>query len=117
MLSTSSLSGRQEGGCQVRSPAHHPLRAAGPAAILRPQRPQPMAAGRGRAFSAAPAAGGLEIEAVEGIRPEVDDAIAAALDHCLTATDLGIGKQYVVSCPSWDWRGHISACQQVCSGV
>ena len=38
----------------------------------------------------------LGIESVQGIRPEVDAAIAAALPHCLTETDLGIGKKYRV---------------------
>jgi len=45
----------------------------------------------------AAASGGIEIEAVEGLRPEVDTAIAAALSSCITETALGIGKQYVVS--------------------
>ncbi|PSC76321.1 Phosphoribosylaminoimidazole-succinocarboxam ide chloroplastic [Micractinium conductrix] len=44
------------------------------------------------AAAAAPSAGG--IEAVSGVRPEVDAAIAAALDRCVTESDLGMGKKY-----------------------
>ncbi|KAG7675229.1 hypothetical protein Ndes2526B_g08094 [Nannochloris sp. 'desiccata'] len=36
----------------------------------------------------------LGIESVGGIRPEVEAAIEAALDNCLTETDVGIGKKY-----------------------
>lgn len=38
----------------------------------------------------------LGIESVGGIRPEVEAAIEAALDNCLTETDVGIGKKYRV---------------------
>ena len=43
----------------------------------------------------------LGIESVGGIRPEVDAAIQAALDNCLTETDLGNGTKYRVRmlCP------------------
>lgn len=51
------------------------------------------AAGVVRASAAAPAGG---IEAVGGVRPEIDAAIAAALDSCITETDLGMGKKYKV---------------------
>jgi len=43
-------------------------------------------------------AGSFEIEAVDGIRPEVDAAISAALNSCITETNLGVGKQYIVRC-------------------
>lgn len=52
--------------------------------------------------SAAARAGG--IEAVGGVRPEIDAAIAAALDRCVTETDLGMGKKYKVCGGSWDGR-------------
>jgi hypothetical protein len=38
----------------------------------------------------------LGIESVGGIRTEVEAAIEAALDNCLTETDVGIGKKYRV---------------------
>lgn len=50
------------------------------------------------AAAAAPSAGG--IEAVSGVRPEVDAAIAAALDRCVTESDLGMGKKYTVGAGS-----------------
>lgn len=47
----------------------------------------------GAAVVAAAAAG---IEAVGGMRPEIDGAIQQALSQCLTDTDLGMGKKYKV---------------------
>lgn len=44
--------------------------------------------------AAAPAAG---IEAVVGLRPEIDAAVEQALSACLTDTDLNMGKKYTVS--------------------
>ncbi|KAL4448091.1 hypothetical protein ABPG75_005310 [Micractinium tetrahymenae] len=55
------------------------------------QRAGRRAAAAVRASAAAPAGG---IEAVGGVRPEIDAAIAAALDRCITDTDLGMGKKY-----------------------
>lgn len=51
----------------------------------------------GAALRVCAAAGVAGIEAVEGVRPEIDAAVASALDHCITDTDLGIGKKYKVS--------------------
>ena len=47
-------------------------------------------------IKASAAANDLGIESVGGIRPEVEAAIEAALDNCLTETDVGIGKKYRV---------------------
>lgn len=41
-------------------------------------------------------AGNAEIETIGGIRPEIDEAIKAALNNCLTETNLDIGKKYTV---------------------
>ena len=37
------------------------------------------------------------IESVTGVRREIDAAVEAALDRCLTDTDLGMGNKYRVS--------------------
>lgn len=39
---------------------------------------------------------GPGIEPIGGVRPEIDAAVGAALDHCLTQTDLGMGQKYTV---------------------
>ena len=49
-----------------------------------------------RIMAHASASSDLGIESVGGIRPEVEEAIQAALVNCLTETDLGIGKKYRV---------------------
>ncbi|PRW59335.1 Phosphoribosylaminoimidazole-succinocarboxam ide chloroplastic [Chlorella sorokiniana] len=49
-------------------------------------------AGRRAAVRAAAAAAG--IEPIGGVRPEIDAAVQDALSHCLTETDLGMGKKY-----------------------
>jgi hypothetical protein len=38
------------------------------------------------------------------LRPEVEEALEAALDNCLTDTDLGMGKKYTASLPSAERR-------------
>lgn len=42
------------------------------------------------------AAAATGIEAVGGVRPEIDAAVLQALGQCLTDTDLGMGKKYKV---------------------
>ncbi len=42
------------------------------------------------------AASSSAVEAVSGIRPEVNAAIAAAINDCIVDTELGIGKKYRV---------------------
>ena len=44
------------------------------------------------------------IESVGQLRPEVEEALEAALDNCLTDTDLGMGKKYTASLPSAERR-------------
>lgn len=44
----------------------------------------------------ASAASDLGIESVGDARPAVEEAIQAALNNCLTETDLGIGRKYRV---------------------
>ena len=61
--------------------------------------PAPQRNGRHLAVQAAASAAG--IEAVGGVRPEIDAAVQQALDQCLTDTDLGMGKKYTAS--SW-WQ-------------
>jgi len=41
------------------------------------------------------------VESISGIRPEVQAAIAAAVDHCVTQTDLPLPNKRVVSSSSW----------------
>lgn len=48
-------------------------------------------------LNAAMSGSDLTIESVAGVRPEIDSAVDAALDRCLTDTDLGMGKKYRVS--------------------
>lgn len=40
------------------------------------------------------------VESISGIRPEVQAAIAAAVDHCVTQTDLPLPNKRVVSVPA-----------------
>ena len=64
--------------------------------------PAPQRNGRHLAVHAAASAAG--IEAVGGVRPEIDAAVQQALDQCLTDTDLGMGKKYTAS--SW-WQAGV----------
>jgi hypothetical protein len=64
--------------------------------------PAPQRNGRHLAVQAAASAAG--IEAVGGVRPEIDAAVQQALDQCLTDTDLGMGKKYTAS--SW-WQAGV----------
>lgn len=57
--------------------------------------PAPQRGQRRVAVQAAASAAG--IEAVGGVRPEIDAAVQQALDQCLTHTDLGMGKKYTAS--------------------
>lgn len=50
----------------------------------------------GRRAAAVRAAAAAGIEPIGGVRPEIDAAVQGALDHCLTETDLGMGKKYRV---------------------
>ena len=54
---------------------------------------------RGPAMSVR-AAAAEGVEAVTGVRPEVDAAIQAALHATLTETDLGMGRKYKVGGPA-----------------
>jgi hypothetical protein len=75
-------------------PAPSASRAA-PRAAVAPRRPRAAAAA-----AAASAPGG--VEAVAGLRPEIDAAVTAALGSCLTETNLGVGKKYRGKVRAWD---------------
>jgi hypothetical protein len=62
-----------------------------PLALARPGSKRRRVSTAARASQSAPG-----IEAVSGVRPEVDAAISAALGNCLTQTDLGVGNKYTV---------------------